>query len=546
MQLSRDWVTRSTVAGMLLAIIALPFALRTGDRTKLEADDIVVVATPHNEAIRAEFARGFSRWYQQKTGRSIAVDWRTIGGTSEITRFVASEYTASFRNYWEGKLGRTWNAAVQTGFDRASVTIDSTPDDDTDIQAARRAFLQSDVSCGVDLFFGGGVYDFVQHDGAGRLIDSGIFDRHPEWFGPEVIPQTHNGELYWSENHRWASAALASFGILFNRDALGRLGIDREPDAWQDLTDPRYFGELALADPTKSSSIAKAFEMVVQREIQTRWHALQLSGATGAEAQAVREGWTQGLAILQLLGANARYFTDSSQKVPIDVSQGDAAAGMCIDFYGRAQAEAVMRRDQSPRLHFVTPPGGSVFSGDPIGIFRGAPHREAGLAFITFVLSPEGQNLWNLRAGTPDGPEVFQLRRLPIRRDSYSAEYRPYRSDPTVNPYAAENDFVYVPAWTSGIFREMAFLIRIVCIDTHPELIRAWRAIIDAGLPVDALAMLQDFSAIDYETTTTSIHDALHSGDPLDEIRLAKRLASAFRKQYQHAAEIAREHNTSR
>ena len=48
-----------------------------------------------------------------------------------------------------------------------------------------------------------------------------------------------------------------------------------------------------------------------------------------------------------MLAANARYFTDSSQKPPIDVAQGDCAAGICIDFYGRAQAEAVTIDDDT-------------------------------------------------------------------------------------------------------------------------------------------------------------------------------------------------------
>lgn len=542
MQLSRDWVVRGVVTGALFVIVALPFALRTDQGTELAVDEFVVVTTPHNEAIRTEFARSFSRWYEQKTGRTIAVDWRTIGGTSEITRFVASEFTANFRNFWQNELRQEWNAAVQSGFDDAGINIDGTPEDDTAAEAARRAFLGSDVGCGIDVFFGGGVYDFVRHAEAGRLVDSGIFALHPEWFGPKTIPQTHNGEPYWPDDHRWVSSALASFGILFNRDALARLRVEREPEAWADLTDPRYFGELALADPTKSSSIAKAFEMVLQREMQTQFHALRRSGAVDAEAQAVREGWIRGFKVLQLLGANARYFTDSSQKVPIDVSQGDAAAGMCIDFYGRAQAEAVLRRDQSSRLHFVTPPGGSVFSGDPIGMLRGAPQPGPALAFIEFVLSRDGQNLWNLRVGSPGGPEVFPLRRLPVRQDSYAVALLPFRSDPAVNPYAADNDFVYVPEWTSGIFREMAFLIRIVCIDTHTELAAAWRNIIDAGMPAPALEVLQDLAEIDYDTTKISIRSALRSGDPMDEVRLAKRLANDFRARYSRAAEIAKNH----
>ncbi|MGH8020480.1 MAG: extracellular solute-binding protein [Opitutaceae bacterium] len=506
------------------------------------ADDTVVIITPHNEAIRSEFARGFADWYQRKRGRSAAVDWRVIGGTSEIARYLDGEYTQSFRLHWTRDLGREWSAQVEQLFDNPSVRLDDTPADDTEAEAARRAFLASGVGCGIDLFFGGGSFDFIRQSAAGRIVDSGIFERRPEWFGPEAFPQAHHGEVFWAEDHTWVGAVIASFGILFNRDSLARLGIDDEPDAWRDLIDPRFFGELALADPTKSSSIAKAFEMVLQQEMQSRLKELRDAGDAENEAarRAVVEGWIRGFEVLQLMGANARYFTDSSQKPPIDVAQGDAAAGMCIDFYGRYQAEAVRRRDNSERLEYVTPAAGSVYNVDPIAALRGAPHPEISLDFIEFVMSPEGQKLWNFKAGTPGGPEIFALRRLPVRKDSYAPEFEKYRSDPGVNPYAPENDFVYHPEWTGGVFREMSFLIRVVCLDAHHELVEAWRAIIDAGQPAEAMAVLQDFSSISYERTTGPIKDALRSGNPLDEVRLGRELSNGFRRQYELAAELAR------
>ncbi|RME68634.1 MAG: iron ABC transporter substrate-binding protein, partial [Verrucomicrobia bacterium] len=328
MKLSSEWITRLLVIGALAAIIALPFALRRDRAPVLEADDVVVVITPHNEAIRSEFARGFQRWYRERTGRTVAVEWRVIGGTSEIARFLAGEYTSAFRLHWERDLGRRWSNEVLRAFNNGAIELDDTPQDDTEAERARRAFLASDVSCGIDVFFGGGVYDFNRQARAGQIVDCGILQRHPEWFTDDVIPWRHNGEIFWDRDGRWIGAVLASFGILYNRDALQRLGIEKPPTTWRDLTDPRFFGELALADPTKSGSIAKAFEMVIQREMQERYRALLARGLSEAEAEksAVEQGWLEGLRVLQLMGANARYFTDSSQKPPIDVGQGDSAA----------------------------------------------------------------------------------------------------------------------------------------------------------------------------------------------------------------------------
>lgn len=137
------------------------------------------------------------------------------------------------------------------------------------------------------------------------------------------------------------------------------------------------------------------------------------------EKRAVEEGWIEGWRLLQLTGANARYFTDTSQKPPIDVATGNCAVGMCIDSTGRQQEEAVRRRDRSERLGYLSPVGGTVSSVDPIALLRGAPNRPAAEAFIDFALSMEGQKLWNFKPGTEGGPERFALRRLPVRKDFY-------------------------------------------------------------------------------------------------------------------------------
>ena len=61
---------------------------------------------------------------------------------------------------------------------------------------------------------------------------------------------------------------MSTFGSIYNRDSLERLGYKGTPSNWRDLADVRFFRELALADPTKSGSITKAFEMIVQQEMQ--------------------------------------------------------------------------------------------------------------------------------------------------------------------------------------------------------------------------------------------------------------------------------------
>jgi iron(III) transport system substrate-binding protein len=506
----------------LAAVLAVPFLLRP-PRAGSAALDTVVVVTPHNEGIRHEFGLAFASWYQARTGRSVRVDWRVPGGTSEITRLLEGQYVASFRMLWEGTMGRPWTAAVQAGFQDDELPPGAPPD----VRGAREAFLSSGAGCGMDVFFGGDTYNFDRQARAGRLVDAGVGRRHPGWFTDGAIPLSWGGEPFRDPQGRWVGSVASSYGILFNRDALRRLGL-AEPRAWADLADPGYFGQVALCDPTKSSSVATAFENLIQQ---------RMAGAPG-----VAEGWLDGLRTIQRIGANARYFTDSSQKPPIDVADGSCAAGMCIDFYGREQQESVERRGGAGRLGFVSPPGGTAFSVDPIALLRGAPHRAAAEAFIDFVLSPEGQRLWGLRPGTPGGPHDFALRRLPVRRDFYSdRSLRPLRTDPDDDPFAPGARFIYRPEWTAPLFREMALIIRVMCQDTHGELAAAWRAAAAAPPPVRARALdaMQDLRFVDYARAGSVVRDALGPSDPLGEPRVARELGDGFRARYARALRIA-------
>ena len=538
-------MSKNTGLLLLLAfVLALPFALRPKAEFAGRADDTVVIISPHNEAIRFEFENAFREAYHRRTGRSVALDWRLIGGTSEITRYLEGEYVASFQNYWTRQLARPWSATVQTAFADGRLAKDA-PEE---AKAARAAFLESPSGCGIDVFFGGGAYDFISQARAGRLVPLYREDEaKPDWMDEAVVPLKHAGDDFRDSQGRWTGTVLSSFGIVYNRDALARLGLPA-PVRWADLRDPRYLGQIALADPTKSGSMNKAFENVLQEKIHevvrsrvaTAFFANEET-RRAAETAAVAEGWAEGLRLLQAISANARYFTDSAQKVPVDVAAGNCAAGMCIDFYGRQQVEALARRAGSDRVAYVSPPGGTVFSVDPIGLLKGAPSPGPARDFIEFVMSREGQRLWNQKPGTAGGPSRYALRRLPVRRDAYGETGEAeLRSDPLEAPYAIAEPLVYRPEWTAGLFAELRFIMRVMCLDAHPELVAAWREVAVAGSPPEASAALRDISAVDYATASGSIKQALRAKDKAAELRLARELGGRFRAQYQQAVELAR------
>jgi ABC-type Fe3+ transport system substrate-binding protein len=482
---------------LLVAVIAAPILLRQDSELAEvgRGDDRLVIITPHNETIRSEFAEAFAKHWKQKTGRSLNIEWQFPGGTSDIARVLDSSFKAA------DDIGKP--------------------------------------GVGIDIFFGGGEPDFNVQLGKGRFIELTVFKDHPEWFRDDVIPQRFTGETFYEEHRRWVGACLSQMGICYNRDALKRLGMP-PLRKWDDLGDPVLAGYVALADPTKSGSVGRAFEMMIQEKMQ------QVIREKGDTPEAREEGWKRGLNLLQSMAANARYFTDSASKVPHDVAQGDAAAGTCIDFYGRSYEEKLARRGHESRLVWTAPLGGTSISVDPIAIFRGAPNEAIAQEFVTFVLSKEGQLLWNVKAGRPGGPRETSPRRLPLRRDLYVPENLKRFSDPDALPYERSGGFEYQRELTGPAFKALAQVFRAMAIDPHEEMKDAWRAMSD-GMGDQPLAespagkVFFDVSHLSYRRLMDEIVPLINRKDPLVTMREMSRISAAFRQNYEKAAVIAQE-----
>ena len=177
----------------LAAIVAAPIAMRrdTAVGAAGSTEDRLVIITPHNQTIRAEFGEAFAGWWEERTGRSVYVDWRTPGGTSEIRRVLDSGFEAAEDGGREG--------------------------------------------VGIDVLFGGGDYEFRKQSKLGRLAKLRVFGTHPEWFAPAVIPAKFTGERYYDEKgHEWVGVCLSQFGICYNVDGLTRRGLPA-PRRWADL-----------------------------------------------------------------------------------------------------------------------------------------------------------------------------------------------------------------------------------------------------------------------------------------------------------------------
>lgn len=520
----------------IIAIIILPLVMRKPAEAVDTTADQLVIVSPHNEAIRFEFEQAFRKFYKEKTGRKVSIDWRATGGTSDIVRYITSAFTSNFKVYWTDELKQTWSEEVEAAFMNRKMKPEDHP--------ARKAFLDSNLGIGIDLFFGGGQYDFNKQAQMGTVVPCGFRERHPELFTGDrpVLVQKLGGEVWYDPQDRYYGACFSSFGLCYNLDRLAILGYDTQSSqppltAWKDLADIRLLGNIGVADPSKSGSINKCFEMLVQRQMQDTMK--ELSGSQLTKQQILDQGWQDAMTLIKKIGGNSRYLTFSASKVPLDCATAQIAAGMCIDFYGRSQAEWETNHVGRKTMAYSTPNASSSVSCDPIGMFRGAPNKERAILFIDFVMSKEGQSLWNNKPGTPNGPQKYSLNRLPVRRDLYTPELRQNMTAPEADPFGLAEVFTYHGEWTGPYFDLLRNIVRVMLIDCETELKRSWRAIVAAGGPDKCPEAMAEFVKMPFSHQNAG-DAAKRLSTPEEQAKAMREWTQFFRDTYTRAEKLTK------
>lgn len=192
----------------LLALLILLLAV--GNEGMQAAERELVVVSPHWEGIQYEFGKAFEAWYRDRTGESIRVRWRDLGGASQIEKALVATYKA-------------------------------TPE-----------------SSGMDIFFGGGMDPFENLHKLGVLYPYRVRD--------EVlreVPESFAGVWIIGQDYAYYGTALSSFGILENQRVRNRLGLP-EVESWEDLADRKLAGWLSSTDPRKSGSVHMIYEIILQ------------------------------------------------------------------------------------------------------------------------------------------------------------------------------------------------------------------------------------------------------------------------------------------
>ncbi|MGE3107963.1 MAG: ABC transporter substrate-binding protein [Phycisphaerales bacterium] len=582
--------SRAIVVFAFLVVLAAPLVVRqvapaTGALAKpppANERQTLIIVTPHIEQIRDEFGAAFAEWHARKYPGEppVYVDWRVPGGTTEILRLLQAVYQAQYAR----------GLAEIAVSDPAMAQSNAPPLD--------KVFPTGSID--FDLMFGGGSYDHTRlKTSSPPMSVCADFSQAQldEWFGENAIGA---GQLYQDGRKKsgkpddwqhWLGAALSGFGIVYNRELIREAGLS-EPVYFEDLCDYRYYRRVALADARQSGSVATLYDSILNEsasaEIEKAREQIARRGLDAGErgdqeiiseliGEATGRGWDHGWRVLRELCANAHGFAASSTYPPMAVSQGEALAGVCIDFYGRGQAQAVLALGEDPdggRVGYIDPPGRVFIDADPVSILRGGPNPVLARRFVEFCMSRQGQALWQFPptgtaagqdnprydvggASVPYGPRAGALRRMPARRDMYEPGWKEHFVDRQADPFRAASR-APSQGWRDGMIVMMGCL----GVDTAEELREAWEALHRAressSFPKETLAEMESlfyampthavrnedgsttdliFTASNYKRISA---DTNRWRDPIraSEARIA--YTAFFRDQYRKVAELGR------
>jgi ABC-type Fe3+ transport system substrate-binding protein len=430
----------------------------------------LTVISPHRDEIREEVGLAFQDWFRAGTDRHINAAREALGtpGREAVARKALEAITADYREAdlgtvaerlraWQGQPNRPNSEALASALSDWQAHLPAVELVWQDIgggtsQIARyvtASFENKPEGIGIDLLFGGGTDIYLRFADQRLLqpveIPAALRDR---------IPAKLNGVPLYDPAGRWYGPMLSSFGILFNREVLRRIG-EPEPRVWADLGRPGLCGWVSAGDPRMTGSVHMVYEIILQDK-----------------------GWEKGFPLLLRLGANAHSFIRDSGTLTRTVSQGEVAAAGNLD----ANALTAVGRDPE-RVGFGLPPGETILNPDAIAVLRGAPRPELARAFIEFTLSDAGQLLFLLRPGEPGGPRRFPLCRLSVVRELYERYPPERRSVGTANPFAVGNTIAYESKVGTRRWDALNDLFGAVIVDAHAELSAAWRAVLASRLP---------------------------------------------------------------
>ncbi len=413
----------------------------------VEYPTTLTVLTPHNPDIRHEFNREFTKWYQKEYDKSVSIQWVTRG-TPECVNMIDDIHTKA-------------------------------------TEAAPRVKP--------DVMFGGGVpdHDEIAKRGYARRVSLDIADG--------VIPDAIAGQQTKNPDGFWYGVALSSFGIAHNKQACADRNIT-PPQTWADLADPRFFGWIGIADPTRSGSHKQCMLLVLD---SLGW----------------RDGWST---IVRTLG-NTRAIQTSSSDVLRQVASGMVLGSYSVNFDAMTLAD-----ETDGRVGYINPPDATAASVDCISVLKCGRQPEIARDFVKFVLSDLGQSLWGV---DPDHLGTFgrPLFHYPLSRKTYESftGHMLFSENPLVEDFGLTID----PTKAQQRLRVIAPMVRAATGRNHILLQRAWQAVIENGMPQAALTELTTLPIDEPEAIAAA--EALINAPDGDVDELVKEWSALFRAKYE-------------
>ena len=187
------------------------------------------------------------------------------------------------------------------------------------------------------------------------------------------------------------SVSRTIFSYTVNIEFLSKHGLP-EPASWSDLLNPVYAKPLLVGEglvsfpkPSKSTTAARTLQLILQKY-----------------------GWDEGWALLTVIGALS-YIVESSEKARDDVALGVSGLAPTVLVYGIRAEEA-----SGGKARFVAARGEILPDISPVALARNTPNERAALAFVKWLLSPEGQRalaelFYYLPYVKPEGTELEEV-----------------------------------------------------------------------------------------------------------------------------------------
>lgn len=185
----------------IFTLLAIPY---------IQADEKLVIISPHWEGVRIEIENAFNQWHIKNYGKKVEIEWIDQGGTSDDLKFVES------------------------------------------------LFKKNPEGIGIDIFFGGGISPYL------TLKEKGLLQ--PYKIPSELlkkIPSHCAGIPNYDKEFYWYGVILSGFGILYNKKVLDYLSLPY-PTTWESLTDKRYYSWVGNGDPRHSGSLHMMYEIILQ------------------------------------------------------------------------------------------------------------------------------------------------------------------------------------------------------------------------------------------------------------------------------------------